>query len=158
MAYEKADVIPPGYYWLDLQRSSDDDVNVVDKDATLEALQQFAWWVKSFSPRIVVVVKAEGSWVLFRVDSPAMRWGVESELGFPTRAPWGMATNKDTIVQRPDPEGIAEFWIREGFELLAKAKESAKDAGVELPDLGSMFGGMGGLLLLYFAAKAFGGK
>lgn len=145
MALERSDPIPTGYYWLDLVRPDPDDVNEISEERTKDAMREFAWWVHSFNPRTVHVVKVDGAWVLFRVDVPSMRWPINGEIkGLPNRAPWGMATTRDSTVQRRDPEGIVEFWVREGIELMAKAQDAVEDSGLKLPS----FTGMGVVVLL----------
>lgn len=145
MALETKDPIPTGYYWLDLIQADPSDVTEISVERTQDAMREFAWWVQSFSPRTVHVVKADGAWVLFRVDVPSMRWPMDGSIrGLPTRAPWGMATTKDSTVSRRDPEGIVEFWVREGIELMAKAQDAVEDSGLKLPS----FSGMGVMVIL----------
>jgi hypothetical protein len=112
---ERADPIPPGVYWLDLTRNAPSgwfpSVNDVDEAKTAEAHRQFEWWRGSFSPSIVHVIRSDGNFVLFRVDRPAMRWGVDAGLGLPNRATERMRD----VAQVPDPEpGLA--WRFPSFE------------------------------------------
>lgn len=147
MSLEKDDPIPPGYYWLDLLRPN--------HQLTQDALDNFRIWMKSFNPRTVKSVKTDGAWVLFEVEKPSMRWGVEDGLGLPNRAPWGLATTKQSVLSdRREPEGIADYWIRSGIESTAKAADAVKETGA----LDKLFdvSGLGWAIGLYAVSKLLG--
>lgn len=106
MSLERQNPIPPGIYWVDTFK--------IAVPAGPDQRAQFSAWRTQHAETVKVLrtqtIEATGGnpdyeWVLFQVLEPTWRWGTDTHLGFPTRAPKGAATTEEDTVQRPPPGG-----------------------------------------------------
>jgi hypothetical protein len=118
MSLERHNPIPPGIYWIDSF-----DISV---PAGGDQRAVFGTWLTTHADTVKVLrtQATEGQlarpgasardpareWTLFQVLQPTWRWGTDSHLGFPTRAPKGAATEEADTIQRPPPDGDGLPW------------------------------------------------
>jgi len=146
MTLERANPIPPGYYWVDAPIWPSGDADPVGA---------FRAWIKASAGKAAIIKDQPlgtyggdpnaGRWFLFRITEPYQRWGLDAKLGFPTVATSAQIEQED-IVQRPPPEGSIIDKIPTVDEMTASVGEKVSSTISTVAILGAL--GLGAYLII----------